>query len=217
MPPKKAAGKGKEKGKKKAALDSGPRDFSDYLNEVHFISPSDMELKRKKLQRQVKDAFTVFRAGADEEVCNAAELGALIRTLGLNPSEAQLRTIMPLVEDASIGNVISYAKFEPLMLNILLNNELVWHQGDEEKREMMVRDTEAQFQAAWEVLWDHGGKKLDSERQPYIDGDVLRELLMSTQCADAFDEGESTECLHAVADPETGFVKQDALVVVITE
>jgi len=236
MPPKKKGGKskgGKSKGdKKKGSSGKGPQDFEEILNERFYMSPEDKEKKRLKIQADIRKAFALFERDQNG-TCDVRELGTIVRSLGFNPTERQLRAMQEQVEDDETATFIIASKFEKMMLDIFLTFEFKYRapkppasaeveQGggkpgtlapvvDDEgyTRDLMVRDREGLILSAFHTVWRSKEKKIDAENQRYIDSDALRDLFLSHGAEECFNESEAMDMINAAADPETGFIKEE--------
>ena len=71
---------------------------------------------------QVQKAFKIIKPAMD--FCDKREVSYIMRYLLQYPSEAQVRDyIIVKLEDDEPCDFIKYEKFEPYMINVLMNNE----------------------------------------------------------------------------------------------
>uniref|UniRef100_A0A7S4FQB2 EF-hand domain-containing protein n=1 Tax=Eutreptiella gymnastica TaxID=73025 RepID=A0A7S4FQB2_9EUGL len=195
MAPKKDK-KGKGKGKK-GGTDGG---MDELIDEMFYFPPEHEKQRREKAVKRIKEAFKLFERD-NNGTCDVREIGTIVRSLGLNPTDQQLRNILEEIEEDEPTGFIKYSKFEPLMLDILLTDEYrpTPKDGKEMPSELMVRNSEDLILQAFEVF--------DPEKKGYLDSEQLKELLTSQ--GEAFSNEEVIEMLNAAADPETGFIKYD--------
>eukprot|EP00760_Papus_ankaliazontas_P010639 PhM_4_TR14392/c0_g1_i1/m.10174 len=233
---KKSGKKGKKgkKDKKKSAVDD---EFEQILNEMFYISPEERQRKRQNLLDQIRSVFAVFEhegSGA----CDVRELGTMVRALGFNPTEGHIRALQELVEDDETSTFVIGSKFEKEMLKMMLTQEFVVAKkpttavspeegatttttsakaaaaaaavdDDEQRGDLMSRDQEDLIMAAFNFVWEDRGKKIDADRQRYIEWDALRDLVVSMGGEEALKENEMQEMHNTASDPETGYVKED--------
>ena len=212
MPPKKGGKGGKGKKKKKGSGQTEEEAFQDYLNEMFFIAPQDRERMRDQLRTKIKAGFTVFQGDRDG-LAEIRELGTMVRMLGLNPTVQQLRHMQPIVQDES-GTHVVYSKFESLMIELLESHEMKYQVPASDgapvtATHLVYKDSTDVVEKAFEVLWQHSGKKVDPERNRYLDAEPLRELLTRAGHTESFDDQEASEFLNTAADPDSGFIKED--------
>jgi Ca2+-binding EF-hand superfamily protein len=220
MAPKKE--KKEKKGKKgKKGKQEGGASFTDFLDDMFFVSQADRERMRERMKERIAEAFSYFQ-DRSKDLADIRELGVIIRHLGLNPTVQQLAIIQPMVEDAETGNYIVYSKFEPLMIDLIETKQLKYtEQGADGMPQPMTslvfRDSEDTIQRSFDTLWEDLGRKVDQDKQRYIDGDQLRELMMKPGNVESFDETEMQDFLAAAQDVGTNYVKEDLYVMLALE
>jgi Ca2+-binding EF-hand superfamily protein len=213
MPPKKG-GKGGKKGKKKKGGDDADAAFDEYLNELFYISPQARELLKAQHKKEVQRAFSIFQSDREGQ-CGVHELGTIARSLGFNPSLAQLRVIQPMVEDADTGTFVVYAKLEAVFVELMTSKELTYTTTNadgvaEKHTELIYRESESGVLSAFDSVWEATGRKMDQDRVKFVDGEPMRDMLTKQgPYGETFNDDEATEFLNAAADPDTGFVKED--------
>lgn len=219
MPPKAKKDK-KGKGKKGKGGEGGAT-FSDFLDDMFFISQADRDVMRTALRQKIQEAFSYFQ-DRSKDLADIRELGVIIRYLGLNPTIQQLAIIQPMVEDNETGNFIVYSKFEPLMVDLLETKQLKFTEPGPDGQPMQLssliyRDTEDTIQKSFDVLWEDLGKKVDQDRSRYIDGEALREILMKPGSVEAFDDADMQDFLAAAQEVGTSNIKEDMYVMLALE
>lgn len=221
MPPKKAGGKKGGKGKKK----KGPDDaaiFNEYLNEMFFMSKIERQSVAERRRLKIREVFALFQEKG-REVMDARELGIVVRELGLNPSQQQLAAIQSLVEDPESPNFIPYARLERTLLSILETKELVTDEVTAEgatvqRTTLMYAAPEEAVQEAFDVLWAALGRRVDHDKQRYLDADALRELLTNgREAAEAFSEEDVQHFLAAAQDVGTTTIGEELFMALCME
>mmetsp|Transcript_30648 Transcript_30648/g.97869 ORF Transcript_30648/g.97869 Transcript_30648/m.97869 type:complete len:123 (+) Transcript_30648:477-845(+) len=106
--------------------------------------------------------------------------------MGLNPTQDQLRYFIEEVrgEDSTSG-LVEYDRFEKVIVKALTDRK-----GE------FLRDSETKLMRAFRAF--------DPENKGYIDGENLKNLLMTQ--GDAFRPEEATEMLSAAVDENTGYI-----------
>eukprot|EP00759_Apiculatamorpha_spiralis_P043909 PhF_6_TR41060/c0_g1_i1/m.62197 len=231
MPPKPKAKKAKGKKGKKGATDKHD-EFEEVLNEMFYVSPEEKEKKRQDNLLKIRSAFKLFERD-NNGTCDVKELGTIVRNLGFNPSEKQLKAMQEIVEDEETSSFIIASKFEKMMMDIFGTFEFK-HKAtrsqdavanateaagvttssanvneDGLQVDLLVRDDEDHILKAFVAVWEAKGKKTDGDKQRYVDSDALRDLVMSMGSEEMFNETEALDMINAAADPETGFIKED--------
>jgi len=108
----------------------------------------------------------------------------VVRSLGFNPTQAQLRGILQEVRDPDVDTgYVQYDRFEKCMLRIVT-----------EKQMEFLRDNEDKLLRAF--------KAFDPDDKGFIDPDYLKDVLTSR--GDAFREEEVKELMSAAIDSKTG-------------
>eukprot|EP01006_Ploeotia_vitrea_P010870 TRINITY_DN28678_c0_g1_i1.p1 TRINITY_DN28678_c0_g1~~TRINITY_DN28678_c0_g1_i1.p1 ORF type:complete len:212 (-),score=14.24 TRINITY_DN28678_c0_g1_i1:47-682(-) len=202
MPPKKGKGKkGKKKGKGKGE-DTG---VDEMIDEMFYFPPEHETMRKAKTLHKIREAFKLFERD-NNGTCDVREVGTIVRSLGLNPTELQLRNLLEEIEEDEPTGFIRIEKFEEVLMPILLTSEYrpKLRKTDAEGKieqgaELMVRHAEDVILQAFEML--------DTDKKGYLDSEHLKELL--TAQGEPFSNEEVIELLNAAADPETGFIKYD--------
>eukprot|EP00898_Chlorokybus_atmophyticus_P007243 jgi/Chlat1/751/Chrsp104S01229 len=137
-------------------------------------------------RERVRKAFALFETKEKKNEVDEREIPTIVRSLGLNPTQDQLRDILHEVrgEDNTTG-VVAYDRFEKCMLRVLL-----------EQMKDYTRDTEATLLRAFQGL--------DPEGRGYIDGETFKSLMVTL--GDTFRPEEVTDMMQVAVDEETGKV-----------
>jgi hypothetical protein len=224
MPPKKAASsKGKKgKGKKGGEQDENEA-FQHYLDELFFISPQARDQQRLANIRRIEAAFKCFQQDRDGPV-EIGHLGDVIRALGFNPSNEQLKILQPMIEDSETGTVIDFSKLEKVMVRVMATKELLYTVTtpdgvQQTKADLLYREPEGAVMEAYDTVWDHFGRKIDAaDSVRAIEGEKLRDLLCQKgKFGEQFSEDEGGKFRDAFEDADTGLVREDAFAVLSTE
>eukprot|EP00744_Colponema_vietnamica_P016775 GILI01023556.1.p1 GENE.GILI01023556.1~~GILI01023556.1.p1 ORF type:complete len:220 (+),score=55.95 GILI01023556.1:45-704(+) len=219
MPPKKASPK-KGKGKKKKGPDENAL-FNEFLNEMFFMSQVERAAITQRRKMKIREVFALFQERG-KDVIDARELGIVVRELGLNPSQKQLQMIQSLAEDSDNPSFIPYAKLERALLTVLeakeIKSEEVTAEGATVARTSLIyAEPEATIQESFDVLWDALGRKVDHDKQRYLDSDALRELLMGGDMIEAFSEDDVQHFLAAAQDVGTTTINEDLFMMLCLE
>jgi len=161
------------------------------LEDFAFIPKSREDLREKQTKDRMLSAFKLFESDRTTGLCDVREIGTIVRSLGLNPTEGQLGKMIESMEDAESSGYIHYDRFAAVMGPVLLTWEF---QG-----QIMVRDSEDRILAAFRAL--------DKDRKGYIDSDQLKEMM--TTMGEKLNNEEVLEMINAAADPESGNIKYD--------
>ena len=120
------------------------------LEEFSFIPKSREDFRAKQIDDKLLSSFRLFeREGT--AMCDVREIGTIVRSLGLNPTEEQLSKMIEGMEDAESTGFIVFERFSGVLRPVLLTWEF---QGT-----LMVRDSEGLILAAFRVL-DNKRKRL---------------------------------------------------------
>eukprot|EP00667_Euglena_gracilis_P020691 EG_transcript_22460 len=194
MPPKKDA-KPKAKAKAKGKTATEELTEEDFVNAMFYLPPEHEKERRQRAQARVQEACRLFerdRTGT----CDSREVGTIVRSLGLNPTEEQMRRIMEDVEEEDPNGFIKFARLQPILIQILLNEEYCSIRKGEVVVDKYQRQSEPQLLHAFRMLDEDGRGRLDAEH--------VKELLLSL--GDRFTDEEVVELVNAAADPETGLI-----------
>eukprot|EP00742_Colponemidia_sp_Colp-10_P022457 GILJ01026544.1.p1 GENE.GILJ01026544.1~~GILJ01026544.1.p1 ORF type:complete len:186 (+),score=36.27 GILJ01026544.1:2-559(+) len=175
--------------------------------------------QRRKMK--IREVFALFQERG-KDVIDARELGIVVRELGLNPSQKQLQMIQSLAEDSDNPSFIPYAKLERALLTVLeakeIKSEEVTAEGATVARTSLIyAEPEATIQESFDVLWDALGRKVDHDKQRYLDSDALRELLMGGDMIEAFSEDDVQHFLAAAQDVGTTTINEDLFMMLCLE
>mmetsp|Transcript_35678 Transcript_35678/g.93261 ORF Transcript_35678/g.93261 Transcript_35678/m.93261 type:complete len:190 (+) Transcript_35678:41-610(+) len=123
-------------------------------------------------------AFQVF----DHEGTNMVdvrELGAIIRSLGLCPTEAELNTMTMECEDEEESGIVRYNKFEPMVTRVMLSNRFRSEAEEDLLKAFQVLDAEGQGFLTEEDLT----KILLEEGEPFKQEEV-EEMMVQAKALD---------------------------------
>ncbi|EKX49434.1 hypothetical protein GUITHDRAFT_85790 [Guillardia theta CCMP2712] len=142
------------------------------------------EDEHAELRKKIKESFQVFdREGRG--ACDVREVGTIIRSLNIFPTEKQLQRWIHEIEEEEPTGFIVFDKFEALAVR-LLTEEAMSHKRNTEDEILMA------FQA------------LDVDKKGYLEADELERLI--TSYGEKFSEEEVKEMIIAAVDPETNKV-----------
>ena len=112
------------------------------------------------------------------KTCDIREVGSIVRSLGIYPSEQQLHEWIKEMEEEEPTGYIKYEKLERILLSLLLENR-------------QTRDDEDLIYRAF--------KALDSDDKGYLTPDELKEFM--TNYGEKFTTEEMDEMLNFSVDP----------------
>ncbi|KAI8833611.1 Dynein regulatory complex protein 8 [Chytriomyces hyalinus] len=130
------------------------------------------------LVRKIKSAFDVFDQ-ANNGTCDAREIGTVIRSLGINPSEENLRIWVKEMEEEEPTGYIHYNKFFRVCASMIFSTSAA------------IRNDEEEIYRAFQAL--------DSERKGFLEPEVLRRYMLTE--GEPFSGEEMEEMLAACTDP----------------
>uniref|UniRef100_A0A7S1IF65 EF-hand domain-containing protein n=1 Tax=Eutreptiella gymnastica TaxID=73025 RepID=A0A7S1IF65_9EUGL len=189
----------KNKGKAKEGGDNSAQDLINQIEELAYVPPDRQANQIKSWQNSIKDTFSIFERDKSG-TCDVREVGTIVRSLGMNPTEAQIVQMLEEIEEPTPTGYIQYEKLEALMMKILVSGE---YNGA-----CMARDGEEAILQAFEVL--------DPEGKGHIDAEVMKELM--TGYGEKLSAEEVNEFLNAASDPETGYIRyEDYAILLSTE
>lgn len=148
------------------------------------MSPSFEQLET--IKRRIKDSFGLFEIETKEKrgMVDEREIPTIIRSLGINPAQDQLRDLITEIRgEENTTGCVEFDRFEKVMVRILTDEANSYKRDNEEK---ILRAFRA----------------FDPDNKGYIDGDFLKNLLMTK--GDAFRPEEVTELLSVACDEVTG-------------
>ncbi|KAI8822568.1 uncharacterized protein EV422DRAFT_403996 [Fimicolochytrium jonesii] len=156
---------------------------------TEIIVPEETRLAWMK---KIKKAFDTFDQ-AENQMCDVREVGTIIRSLGLFPSEEQLRGYIAEMEDEEKTGYISFERLQKVAFRLLTNNPM--------------RDDEEKLYRAFLAL--------DTDNKGYLTPDDLREYMMSE--GEPFTKDEMDEMLMACTDPTDGKIWFEDYVTVLAQ
>ena len=141
----------------------------------------DPEVARKReIFRSIKEGFALFDP-EKKGMCDVREIGTIVRHLGINPTEIELRDMITEIEEEEPTGFIAFERFERMMQRIMLENQY-------------PRDSEEKLLRAFRTL--------DPENKGYVEADKIRTLL--TTHGERFSQEEIEDFLHFAVDAESG-------------
>ncbi|KAI8921360.1 hypothetical protein PhCBS80983_g02420 [Powellomyces hirtus] len=150
------------------------------------------EETRIALCKKIKKAFDTFDQ-AENQTCDAREVGTIIRSLGIFPSEEQLRTWIAEMEGPDKTGYIAFEKLSKVALRLLTSNTL--------------RDDEEKLYRAFLAL--------DVDSKGYLTPDELRQFMTSE--GEPFSNDEMEEMLMACTDPTDGKIWFEDYVTILAQ
>jgi calmodulin len=160
------------------------------LDQFSYIPPSWGERRKKEHEKKLDELFVIFERDGNG-TCDVREVGAIVRAMGLNPSEAQVNKIIETVEEVESTGFIKLDRLRTVILDILITHEF--------KGQLMIRDEEETIFRAFAAL--------DKDRKGYVESEYLKEVL--TTMGEKLNTEEVLEMINAAADPETGHIYYD--------
>ncbi|KAL2917259.1 hypothetical protein HK105_203324 [Polyrhizophydium stewartii] len=139
-------------------------------------TPRDSE-RSQALLKKIKRAFETFDL-QNNSTCDVREVGTIIRSLNIYPSEEQLHGWIKEMEEDEPTGYITFQKFSKTALRILSSNA-------------HVRDDDEKLFRAFQIL--------DAEKRGYLLPDELRSFM--TSHGEPFSHEEIEEMLTACTDP----------------
>merc|ERR1712032_992797 len=133
------------------------------------------------MEKKITSAFKVFDHESNNTI-DVREVGTVVRSLGLVPTEAELQDlIISECEDDEDNGTVRLEKFVLVMSLILTGNK-------------MKPASEERLLQAWQVL--------DTDNKGYLTEDEITNFM--TKEGEPFSQEEMTEMLEAAIDPDTG-------------
>ena len=174
---------------------------SNMLHAAAVASAVPSQRALLKYEAKIRDAMRFFeRPAGGGACCDVRDVGALVRALDLNPTEA---TVLRIVEDAeepvSTG-LIKFERLRPLLLHALVNREYAG--------QVLERESERTLRLAFAALDRHG-----TGRVPV---DTFVQLL-TTSGSEPLSQEEARRLLDAVVDPLTNTVIIDDYITLLLE
>lgn len=157
------------------------------IEEFNYIPPQREEVKRRNIETKMVDVFRIFERDGNG-TCDVREVGTIARTMGLNPSEAEVAKMVEKIEEPESTGFVRLSKLRLLLMEILTTNEF--------EGKIVVRDSEDTIYKAFQLL--------DRDKRGYIESEYLKELM--TTLGEKFSSEEVLELVNAAADPETGHI-----------
>jgi Ca2+-binding EF-hand superfamily protein len=134
----------------------------------------------KDVQKRITTAFRLFDS-TKSDVVDVREIGTVIRSLGFNPTELQVKEMIDKLEDDANPGFISLAAFLPAMVASI-------------EDEAFPRDSFETIAQAFQVF--------DPDGKGFIEMDDLKEAM--TGQGERFSEEEIESMIRACADVTTG-------------
>ncbi|KAI9090831.1 hypothetical protein DFS34DRAFT_653887 [Phlyctochytrium arcticum] len=156
---------------------------------VETIIPDET---RQALLKRIKKAFNTFDQ-AENQTCDTREVGAIIRSLGVYPSEEQLQGWIAEMEGEEKGGFVTFDRLAKTALRLLTTN--------------FLRDDEEKLYRAFLAL--------DAENKGYLTPDELRQY-MTTE-GEPFTSEEMDEMLMACTDPTDGKIWFEDYVTILAQ
>jgi Ca2+-binding EF-hand superfamily protein len=157
-----------------------------------------LDKRRDALRVHLQTAFALFDRDANG-TCDVREVGTIVRSLGVSPSQRQFASMLEEMEDDEPTGFIRFDKFEKVVLPVIVENEY--------KGEMVARHSEDELLRAF--------KALDPEGHGWISADTFRELMSTT--GEKLTSEEIEEMMNVCIDPETGNVVYDEYCSILAE
>ncbi len=158
------------------------------------------------LQTDTKDA-------SKKDSCDVRDVGALVRGLNLNPTEA---TVMRIVEDCEEAESTGYIKYErlfPVLLKCMLDREYAGQILEREDEQMLRRAFAA----------------IDRDGRGWIEVDTMKKLMLAARGSSASGHAdvaagseplsmeEMNKMIEAVVDPASGKINVDDYISLLME
>ncbi|TPX68559.1 hypothetical protein SpCBS45565_g03012 [Spizellomyces sp. 'palustris'] len=119
---------------------------SDFKPTAETVIPDET---RQALLKRIKKAFDTFDQ-TENQTCDSREVGTIIRSLGIYPSEEQLRGWIAEMEGEDRAGYVTFDKLSKVALRLLTSN--------------LLRDDE---------------EALDTDSKGYLTPDELRQFMMT--------------------------------------
>ncbi|XP_009684923.1 dynein regulatory complex protein 8 isoform X2 [Struthio camelus] len=145
-----------------------------------------------EIEKKIIEAFEVFDHECNETV-DVREIGAIVRSLGCYPTEAQLHELLAEVEEEEPTGYVHLEKFLPVMKKVLLDKRYRPIPED-----VLLRAFEA----------------LDENKRGYLTKEELVKYM--TEEGEPFTQEEMEAMLSAALDPETNTVRYKDYITLIT-
>ncbi|KAL7747464.1 hypothetical protein RI367_007220 [Sorochytrium milnesiophthora] len=159
-----------------AAVQQTPEEVNAALDKMAGTLTSRQQQQFKRL----RERFAVFDKNS-EGVCDAREVGTLLRSMGVYPSEKQLKEFVAQMVTHDNITVVTLRQFVDVAWPLIAND-------------VIPRDNEDKLYRAFQVL--------DVEKKGYLTKEELKSFIM--RLAEPFSETEAEEMLAACADPQDG-------------
>lgn len=156
--------------------EEAPEAVADETKEAEIRDPKVVALKAK-----IKLAFDIFDHDKNS-MCDVREVGTIVRSLGMTPTEARLASMIQEIEQGDLFGFVQYKNFEDLMIT--------------ELQKKVDQDMDALLIKALQTL--------DVEGKGYIPADEMTRLM--TEEGEPFSQEEMEEMLSAAVDVEKGAI-----------
>ena len=138
-------------------------------------------LRKKKIFEDIKEAFALFDRDG-KGMIDVREVGTIVRSLGICPTEQELRELLNECEEETPTGFIKFERFERMMSRVLTDNQY-------------PRDSEEKLLIAF--------RKLDVDNKGYLEAEKVRQMM--TTHGERFSPEEVDDFLNFAVDAETGF------------
>ncbi|KND03747.1 uncharacterized protein SPPG_01203 [Spizellomyces punctatus DAOM BR117] len=162
---------------------------SDFKPTAETVIPDET---RQALLKRIKKAFDTFDQ-TENQTCDSREVGTIIRSLGIYPSEEQLRGWIAEMEGEERAGYVTFDKLSKVALRLLTSN--------------LLRDDEEKLYRAFLAL--------DTDSKGYLTPDELRQF-MTTE-GEPFTAEEMDEMLMACTDPTDGKIWFEDYVTILAQ
>ena len=96
------------------------------------------------LKAKIKAAFDIFDHDKNK-MCDVREVGTIVRSLGMTPTEARLANMIQEIEQGELFGFVQYSQFEELMITELQGKV------DQDMDALLIKALQVIFLWAWEV------------------------------------------------------------------
>lgn len=164
----------------KAALCQAWGSLKDRMTAPGLGAPGDDP--NAELKGKIKAAFSVFDK-EERNMCDVREIGTILRTLNVYPTEKQLQRWIHEIEEEEPTGFIMFDKFEALVIRLLTVEAM-----------QNKRNGEDEILRAFQML--------DVDKKGYLEAEELQRLV--TTHGEKFSAEEVKEMLTAAVDVELG-------------
>ncbi|KAM8809817.1 dynein regulatory complex protein 8 [Eudromia elegans] len=136
-----------------------------------------------EIEKKIIEAFEVFDHECNKTV-DVREIGAIVRSLGCYPTEAELHELIAEVEEEEPTGYVHLQKFLPVMTKVLVDKS---------------------YQPTPEDVLLHAFETLDVNKCGYLTKEELVKYM--TEEGEPFTQEEMEDMLSAALDPETNTMR----------